>query len=65
MFTDKSTSFRSFISALTAISLTVLMAVSFVHSTDSVQWMGSEALTSTTIAATPDILGQRSLVRYV
>ena len=47
MFNDKSTRIRSFISAVTAISLTLLIAASFVHSTDSVQWLGSDAVTST------------------
>jgi hypothetical protein len=50
MFNDTSTRIRSFISALTAISLSLLIAASFVHSTDSVQWLGSDALSTTTIA---------------
>jgi hypothetical protein len=62
MFTDKSTRIRSFISAVTAISLSLLMAASFVHSTDSVQWLGSDALTDTTIASTVDA---RTHVRFV
>lgn len=62
MFTDKSASFRSLISALTAISMTLLMAASFIHSTGSVQWLGSDALTSTTIASTADV---RTHVRFV
>lgn len=65
MFTDKTASFRSFISAVTAISLTMLMAASFVHSTDYVQWLGSDALSPTTTAATLDTTGSRALVRYV
>lgn len=62
MFTDKSASFRSLISGLTAISMTLLMAASFVHSTGSVQWLGSDALTTTTIASTVDV---RTHVRFV
>ncbi len=65
MFTDKSSKFRSFISAVTAISFTMLLAASFVHSTDYVQWMGSDALSPTTTTAALDTTGQRGLVRYV
>ena len=65
MFTDKTAKFRSFISAVTAISFTMLLAASFVHSTDYVQWMGSDALSPTTTAAALDTTGQRGLVRYV
>ena len=65
MFTDKSATFRSFISAVTAISLTMLLATSFVHSTSFVQWLGSDALTTNTSAANIDVTGKRALVRYV
>lgn len=65
MFTDKSSTFRSLISGITAISLSLLMAASFVHSTDSVQWMGSDALSNPTIAANAHLIGHKALVRYV
>jgi hypothetical protein len=65
MFTDKSSTIRSFISGITAISLTFLIAASFIHSTDSVQWMGSDALTKPTITAQVHGLGHKGLVRYV
>ena len=65
MFTDKSTTIRSFISAAAAISMSLLMAASFIHSTGSVQWMGSDALTQPTITAHVHGLGHKALVRYV
>jgi hypothetical protein len=65
MFTDRTSTFRSFISGITAISLTLLMAASFVHSTDIVQWMGSDALTSPTTTAQAHTVGHKALVRYV
>lgn len=49
MKAEMSTSFRSFVSALTAVTLTALMAVSFIESTHSVQWLGSSALTDTRV----------------
>ena len=45
---ETSFNFRSIVSALTAIALTTLMAVSFIESTGSVQWLGSSALTEVT-----------------
>ena len=65
MFNDKSSTIRSFISGITAISLSLLMAASFVHSTDFVQWMGSDAVTSPTITAQVHPTGHKALVRYV
>jgi hypothetical protein len=65
MFTDTTSTFRSFISGITAISLTLLMAASFVHSTDSVQWLGSDAVTGQTITAQAHKVGHKGLVRYV
>jgi hypothetical protein len=41
------------------------MAASFVHSTDSVQWMGSDALSKPTITAQTNTKGPKALVRYV
>jgi hypothetical protein len=65
MYTDKTSTFRSFIAGVTAISLSLLMAASFVHSTDSVQWMGSDALSKPTITAQTHTNGPKALVRYV
>jgi hypothetical protein len=65
MYTDKSSTFRSFISGICAISLSLLMAASFVHSTDFVQWMGSDAVTNSTITAQAHTVGHKALVRYV
>ncbi|HSC06498.1 MAG TPA: hypothetical protein VLD59_06710 [Steroidobacteraceae bacterium] len=65
MYTDNSSTLRSFIAGVTAISLSLLMAASFVHSTDSVQWMGSDAVTSPTITAQAHTTGHKALVRYV
>lgn len=48
MTNQTSFNFRSIVSALTAIALTTLMAVSFIESTGSVQWLGSSALTDVT-----------------
>jgi hypothetical protein len=41
------------------------MAASFVHSTDFVQWMGSDAVTNSTITAQAHTVGHKALVRYV
>jgi hypothetical protein len=65
MFTDRTSTFRSFISGITAISLTLLIAASFVHSTDSVQWLGSDAVTNPTITAQAHTAGHKALVRHV
>jgi hypothetical protein len=65
MYSYKTSTFRSFIAGVTAISLSLLMAASFVHSTDSVQWMGSDALSQPTITAHAHTMGPKALVRYV
>ena len=48
MTSETSINFSSIVSALAAIALTTLIAVSFIESTDSVQWLGSSALTEVT-----------------
>ncbi len=45
---ETSFNFRSIVSGLTAIALTSLLAISFIESTHSVQWLGSSALTEVT-----------------
>jgi hypothetical protein len=45
--------------------MSLLMAASFLHSTESVQWMGSDALSSPTTTAQVHTLGHKGLVRYV
>lgn len=65
MYTDRTSTFRSIIAGVTAISLSLLMAASFVHSTDFVQWMGSDAITGQTTTAYAPTVGHKALVRYV
>ncbi len=56
---------RSFVSALTAIAMTSLLAASFVESTRSVQWLGSGTLSASLSAASLDVRPDTAFVRSV